>query len=84
MKTTRLLTITIAAALLFLSGMLYTVPAGQRYRTVTRNTEVTSVPAPVVDDTPINPDTAGKIKPRDNRRNVVPDRQQQKRRVNRR
>jgi hypothetical protein len=84
MKTTLLHTVTIAAALLFLSGMLYEVPAGQRHRTVTRNPEVTSVPAPVVDDSPINPDTAGKIKPRDNRGNVPFDRQPPKRRMIRR
>jgi hypothetical protein len=84
MKTTRLLTITIAAALLFLSGIFYSAPAGQRYRTVTRNTEVTSVPAPVVDDTPINPDTAGKLRPGNGRNDAKPINKPPKRRMIRR
>jgi hypothetical protein len=85
MKSARFQIFAIAAALVLLSGMYYAVPAGPRvHRTVTRNAEVTSVPAPVVDDTPINPDTAGKIKPRDNRRNDIPEKQSPKRRTNRR
>jgi hypothetical protein len=84
MKTTRLLTLAIAAALLFLSGMFYSVPAGQRQRTVTRKTEVTSMPAPVVDDSPINPDTVGKIRIRSDSKNNRPVNKPPKRRVIRR
>jgi hypothetical protein len=85
MKAARLNILATAAALMLLSGMFYAVPAGPRtHRTVTRDAEVTSVPSPVVDDSPINPDTAGKIKPRDNGRNVNPGKQPPKRRVIRR
>jgi len=87
MKSTRLHPITIAAAaLVLLSGMYFAAPAGPRVnRVVTRDAEVTTTPAPVVDDTPINPDTAGRIKSGDASRNFKPAAQQhQKRRINRR
>jgi hypothetical protein len=85
MKTARLNIIATAAALVLTAGMFFNVPAGQRvHRAAARDAEVTSVPAPVVDDSPINPDTAGKIKPRDNGRNVIPGNQPPKRRVMRR
>jgi hypothetical protein len=86
MKTTRLHTIATAAAVLtLLSGMLFAAPAGQRtHRTMTRDAEVTTIPAPVVDDTPINPDTVGKIKREDGQKNVNQAKQLPKRRINRR
>jgi hypothetical protein len=86
MKTTRLHTIATAAAVLtLLSGMLFAAPAGQRTtRTMTRDAEVTTVPAPVVDDTPINPDTVGKTKRSNDQRNVNQVKQLPKRRTNRR
>ncbi|MBN1130822.1 MAG: hypothetical protein JXA71_17670 [Chitinispirillaceae bacterium] len=86
MKSARLHILATAAVLVLLGGMFYTAPAGQRvHRPITRDAEVTTIPAPVVDDTPINPDTAGKIKPRGNRGNAsLPDNQQPKRRSNRR
>jgi len=85
MKTTRLNTIATAAAVLLLSGMLFAVPAGQRTRrTMTRDAEMTSTPAPVVDDTPINPDSVGKIKRTDGQKNVNQEKQPPKRRINRR
>ena len=87
MKSARLpITTLAAAALVLLSGMYFAAPAGPRMnRTVTRDAEVTTTPAPVVDDTPINPDTAGRIKTGDSPRNVKPAAQQHlKRRINRR
>jgi len=86
MKTTRLPTIAATAAVLMLfSGMYFTAPAGQRtHRTMTQDAEVTSIPAPVVDDTPINPDTVGKIKRADGQKNVNQVKRLPKRRINRR
>jgi hypothetical protein len=85
MKSTQLFTITIAAALVLLSGVYFSAPAGQRAnRTIPRGAVVTTVPAPVVDDTPINPDTSAKIKPRDNPNNNVPVKQPPRRRTLRR
>jgi hypothetical protein len=85
MKPAKLTTIAIAATILLLSGTLCAVPAGQRmHRAVTRDAEITSVPAPVVDDTPINPDSAGKIKPRDIPKNEKPANKVPKRRMIRR
>jgi hypothetical protein len=85
MNSARLHTIATAAVLVLLGGMFFTAPAGQRvHRPATRDVEVATIPAPVVDDTPINPDTAGKIKPRDNRKNFPPEKQPPKRRANRR
>jgi hypothetical protein len=86
MKTTRLHTIaTAAAVLMLLSGMLLAAPAGQRtHRTMTQDTETTSIPIPVVDDTPINPDTVGKTKPADGQKKVNQVKQSPKRRVPRR
>jgi hypothetical protein len=85
MKTARLNIIATAAALVLTAGMFFNVPAGQRvHRAVTRDAEVTSVPAPFVDDSPINPDTAGKIKIRSDSRNDKPINKLPKRRMSRR
>lgn len=86
MKTIRLHTLaTAAAALMLLSGMYFAAPAGQRtHRTATRDAQVTSTPAPVVDDTPINPDTDGKIRPGNGRKNTAPANKPPQRRAIRR
>jgi hypothetical protein len=86
MKSTQLhITTLAAAALVLLSGMYFAASAGQGVnRVVTRDAEVTATPAPVVDDTPINPDTAGRIKSGNASRNFKPAAQQhQKKRINR-
>jgi hypothetical protein len=72
MKTTLLHTAVIAAALLFLSGMAYEAPAAKRRPAATPNARVTGVPAPVVDDSPINPDTAKKVRIRRDQKNDRP------------
>jgi hypothetical protein len=86
MKTARLHTIaTAAAVLMLLSGMYFAAPAGQRtHRTMMRDAEVTSIPAPVVDDTPINPDTVGKIKHDNDQKNVNQVKPPLRKKINRR
>ncbi len=67
MKAARIFTLAIAAALVLLAGTFSAASAGRR---VIRNAETTaSVPAPVVDETPINPDTGVKIKPQNSPKN---------------
>ena len=67
-------TLILVISLIFMSGMYYTVPAGQWHRSSaeTKDTNVASSPAPVVDDTPINPDSSARIKSGDASRNSGP------------
>lgn len=71
------------ASIVLLSGIFYAVPAGQRHhfpgtnRVVTQDTGVAGSPAPVVDDTPINPDSSTRVKSGGASRNVGPVKQQQ-------
>jgi hypothetical protein len=81
----RRMMITIASIVL-LSGIFYAVPAGQGHhfpgtnRVVTQDTGVAGSPAPVVDDTPINPDSSARIKSGGASRNFGPVKQQQNKR----
>ncbi len=91
MKSARLHAIAIlTAGLVLMSGFYYSVPAGQgnRFtrtnRVVTRDTGISSTPSPVVDDTPINPDTFSNTKGGIVPKNDKPVKPMPKRRVIRR
>ena len=73
MKSARLNTIAILTAglLMIAGGLSFPVHAGQRayFQRTNRVVVKDSTPAPVVDDTPINPDTSTRMKPNTGFRN---------------
>lgn len=89
MKSARLNKIAIltaAAGLLIVAGLSFPVQAGQRahFQRTTKVAVKDSSPAPVVDDSPINPDTSTRIKHSTGFRNERQLPPPAKRRINRR